>query len=96
MGSQNLVYVESTHNPITSALADVMKDDWSKFKAYTDSTPHYDVWFSPWVSFHDACNSTSVHHAFVSAICDGIAIYEKNDIRPLLVTPVLTLHSSPL
>jgi hypothetical protein len=43
----------------------------------------------------DACNSTSVHHAFVSAICDGIAIYEKNDIRPLLVTPVLTLHSSP-
>jgi TM2 domain-containing membrane protein YozV len=46
-GCQNLVYVESTYNPITSALADVLKDDWSKFKAYTDSTPHYDVWFSP-------------------------------------------------
>jgi hypothetical protein len=43
MGSQNLMYVESTNNSITSALADVLKDDWFKFKAHIDSTPHYDV-----------------------------------------------------
>ena len=64
MGCQNLIYVESGHNPITFALplAYVLKDDRSKFIAWTDSIPHRKCWSAPWVSFHEACNS--VQHFF--------------------------------
>jgi hypothetical protein len=70
MGSQNLVYVESTHNPITSALADVLKDDWSKLKAYTDSTPHYDVWFSVVRPENPSLQFTVVKNVYRGLLCN--------------------------
>lgn len=83
----------SGRNPISSARADVLKDDKSKFEVQIDSTPHHNVWSASWVIFHDTCISI----AFItpspdtcSVICVGNAIsnFICEDISPLLMTLV--------